>query len=204
MGKRDWLIRTYIDHGHIACCASETARMIEMWTRRGMRLFGRPFLLVAPCVAMLGCASFPKEPKDVVEAYRRFLLDTETPFPRRAQEHLGLKTEIDPGMLKIGRFTRLGPEPGNAIYATVTLSRIDKKLNLGRMTTIFDSSVACIKRSDLAALGMAVPGLPPSSTRCQVANPSLPSVVRLQIKSIFRHRAATSTFFFGRLMAIAL
>lgn len=134
--------------------------MIETRAYRRIRPFAGPLLLLAFCAAMLGCASVPKEPKAVVEAYRRFLLDTETPFPRRAQKHLGLKAEVDPGTLEVGRFIRLGPEPGNAVYARVTLSRVDQKLNLGRMTTRFDSSVACIKRSDLAALGMAFPGPP--------------------------------------------
>lgn len=134
--------------------------MIKTRAHRYVRSFARPSLLVTFCAAMVGCASVPKEPKTVVEAYRRFLLDTETPFPKRAQKHLGLKAEVDPETLEVGRFIRLGPEPGNAVYATVTLSRIGQKLNLGRMTTRFDSSIACIRRSDLAVLGMAFSGPP--------------------------------------------
>ncbi|MGJ7583170.1 hypothetical protein ACSFA3_23705, partial [Variovorax sp. RHLX14] len=87
-----------------------------------MSSFARPFLLATFCAATVGCTSVPKEPKAVVEAYRRFLLDTETPFLRRAQRHLGMQAEVDPAALEEGRFTRLGPSPGNAFnYATVTL-----------------------------------------------------------------------------------
>ena len=118
-------------------------------------------LLVAFCAGVVGCNSVPTEPKPVVEAYRRFLLDTETPFPRRAQKHLGLKAEVDPGTLEEGRFTRLGPAPGNAFkYAVVTLSKVGPPLNLGRMTMRFDSAVACITRRDLDALGFSFPGVP--------------------------------------------
>ena len=130
-----------------------------------MHVFAKLFLLMTFCAAVIGCAfaSFapPKEPKAAVEAYRRFLLDTETPFPRRALQHLGLSVDVDPASLDEQRFSRLGPAPGNVFYyATVTLYSADPQFPRGKMNMAFDASVVCIKQSDLAALGFISPGMP--------------------------------------------
>ncbi|QSI30280.1 hypothetical protein GNX71_12065 [Variovorax sp. RKNM96] len=94
------------------------------------------------------------------------MLDANTPFPRRAQKHLGLKFEIDPDVPGQPRFARLGPSHGNNAFQYASIGLIDVASQftphrfIARMTLKFDSSVACVKRSDLAALGPIYPGIP--------------------------------------------
>lgn len=123
-------------------------------------------LLLIICAAATGCASAPTQPKSAVEAYRRFLLDTETQFPARAERHLGLKAEIDPETLGEPRFARLGPSQGNNAFQYASIGPIGRSSQptpgqfVARMTAKFDYSVVCVRRADLAVLGPIYPGNP--------------------------------------------
>lgn len=129
-----------------------------------MRAF--EFLLLAICASTVGCTSAPAQPRSAVEAYRRFLLDTETPFSTRAEKHLGLKAEIDPEMPGEPRFARLGPSQGNNAFQYASIgpiavaSEVTPRRFTARMTAKFDDSVVCVRRVDLAALGPIYPGNP--------------------------------------------
>ncbi|MDP9920658.1 hypothetical protein J2W24_006340 [Variovorax boronicumulans] len=114
-----------------------------------------PFLLPLALMALLsmaGCATTPKDAASVVESYRRFLVDTETPFPERTRR-LGLELEGDMASLT-HRFARLKPSPGSAInFASVSALYGSPPHYRTKMLAEFDTSVVCITRDDLAALG---------------------------------------------------
>ncbi|PIF78890.1 hypothetical protein CLU95_6089 [Variovorax sp. 54] len=111
-----------------------------------------PLAVVALLLSMTGCATAPKDAASVVQSYRRFLVDTETPFPERTRR-LGLELEGDMASLT-HRFGRLKPLPGSPIgFASVDVLHGSQPHYRTRMLAEFDTSVVCITRDDLAALG---------------------------------------------------
>lgn len=114
--------------------------------------FRLPLVATALLLSIGGCATTPKDAASVVESYRRFLVDTETPLPERTRR-LGLELEADMASLT-HRFARLEPAPGNAIsFASVSdLYGLPPHYRT-KMLAEFDTSVVCITRDDLAALG---------------------------------------------------
>ncbi len=114
-----------------------------------------PFQLPLAAMALLsmaGCVTTPKDAASVVESYRRFLVDTDTPFQERTQR-LGLELEGDMASLT-HRFARLKPSPGNAIsFASVSDLYGSQPHYRTKMLAEFDTSLVCITRDDLAALG---------------------------------------------------
>ncbi len=65
------------------------------------------------------------------------------------------------GNLNPGGVSMFEPVHGRAIYyAVVRLASAQPPLYLATMTTSFDPSIACIRRSDLAVWGQIRPGMP--------------------------------------------
>ena len=117
-------------------------------------------LTLGMSMILLACATSPKDPPSAVDTFRKFLLDTETPFPKRAAR-VGLKIDLDPTKLPLGEPTRLEASTGNLIrYSRLRIHGGQFPIFYGSMTNIFDTKVICIKRSDLAALGQIYPGEP--------------------------------------------
>lgn len=112
--------------------------------------------VLGPVAAILiaACATAgPPDPASAVKRFEQFLRQTDVSFGERAAL-LGLEAPQEVASLGVGDGFRMEIAPKNFVrYARLRLDLARPPLYVASMTTIFDVSVVCIRRSDIAALG---------------------------------------------------
>lgn len=112
--------------------------------------------VLAPVAAVLvvACATpGSPDPASAVKRFEQFLKQAEASLEERAAL-LGLKAPREAATLSVGDAFRMEVVPRNFVrYARLQIYQSRPPLYLARMTTIFDASVVCIRRADVAKLG---------------------------------------------------